>query len=93
MIEAGTVAHPERVAAGMAAVGIRGTIGTWGWDIEVGPFAAPCDEVLDRQRAVVERLPAGGLVEGWVTLVGHDLGVRRAARRCVEPRHASSARR
>ena len=59
--------------AGLEAVGLRGTIGTWGWDIEDGPFAAPADEVLDRQRAVVERWPAGGLVEGWVTLVGHDL--------------------
>jgi 5-methylthioadenosine/S-adenosylhomocysteine deaminase len=29
--------------------------------------------VLARQRAVVERFPAGGQVEGWVTLVGHDL--------------------
>jgi 5-methylthioadenosine/S-adenosylhomocysteine deaminase len=73
VIEAGTVAHPERVAAGMSAAGVRGTIGVWGWDIEVGPFAAPCDEVLDRQRDVVSRFPAGGLIEGWVTLVGHDL--------------------
>ncbi len=73
VIEAGTVAHPERVAAGMLAAGVRGTIGTWGWDIEVGPFTAPCDEVLDRQRAVVSKFPAGGQVEGWVTLVGHDL--------------------
>lgn len=72
-IEAGTVAHPERMAAGVVAAGLRGTVGTWGWDIEIGPYAAPCDEVLDRQRAVVERFPAGGLVEGWVTLVGHDL--------------------
>jgi 5-methylthioadenosine/S-adenosylhomocysteine deaminase len=73
VVEAGTVAHPDRVVASMEAVGVRGTIGTWGWDIEEGPFAAPADEVLDRQRAVVERWPAGGLVEGWVTLVGHDL--------------------
>lgn len=73
VIEAGTVAHPERMAAGVLATGLRGTVGTWGWDIEIGPYAAPCDEVLDRQRAVVERFPAGGLVEGWVTLVGHDL--------------------
>ncbi len=73
VIEAGTVAHPEWVAAGMSAAGVRGTIGVWGWDIEVGPFAAPCDEVLDRQRAVVSQFPAGGLIEGWVTLVGHDL--------------------
>jgi 5-methylthioadenosine/S-adenosylhomocysteine deaminase len=73
VVEAGTVAHPDRVVTAMEAVGVRGTIGTWGWDIDEGPFAAPAKEVLDRQRAVVERWPAGGLVEGWVTLVGHDL--------------------
>lgn len=73
VVEAGTVAHPDRVVAGMKAVGIRGTIGTWGWDIEVGPFVGTVDEVLDRQRAVVTKYPKGGLVEGWVTLVGHDL--------------------
>jgi len=73
VVEAGTVAHPHRVAAAMSTVGIRGTIGTWGWDIEQGPFVGTVDEVLDRQRAVVEAHPAGGLVEGWVTLVGHDL--------------------
>lgn len=73
VVEAGTVAYPERVVAGMLAAGIRGTIGTWGWDVQDGPFAAPADEVLDRQRAVVARFPPGGQVEGWVTLVGHDL--------------------
>lgn len=73
IVEAGTVAHPERVAAGLLAAGARGTVGTWGWDVEVGPFAAPAAEVLDRQRAVLDRFPAGGQVEGWVTLVGHSL--------------------
>jgi 5-methylthioadenosine/S-adenosylhomocysteine deaminase len=73
VVEAGTVADAERVVAGMSAVGIRGTIGVWGWDIEIGPFAAPYDEVLDRQRAVLAAFPTGALVEGWVTLVGHDL--------------------
>jgi 5-methylthioadenosine/S-adenosylhomocysteine deaminase len=73
VVEAGTVAHPDRVAKAMEAVGIRGTIGTWGWDIEVGPFTAPAGEVLERQAAVVAAHPRGGLVEGWVTLVGHDL--------------------
>jgi 5-methylthioadenosine/S-adenosylhomocysteine deaminase len=72
-IEAGTVAHPARVATGMAAVGMRGTVGTWGWDVEDGPFAAPAPEVLERQAAVLDELPPGGLVTGWVTLVGHDL--------------------
>lgn len=73
VIEAGTVATPARVVAGMEAVGIRGTIGVWGWDVGDGPLAAPFDEVLDLQRSVLDAWPAGGLVEGWVTLVGHDL--------------------
>lgn len=73
LVEAGTVANPDRVAAGMATVGVRGTVGTWGWDIDDAPFAAPADEVLDRQRQVLAAHPPGGPVEGWVTLVGHDL--------------------
>ena len=73
IVEAGTVAHPERVAAGLAAVGVRGTVGTWGWDVDGVPFGGSTDEVLDRQRAVLDRFPPGGLVTGWVTLVGHDL--------------------
>lgn len=73
VVEAGTVAHADAVAETLELVGVRATLGVWGWDIEGGPFAAPTDEVLDRQRAVVESLPAGGLVEGWVTLIGHDL--------------------
>lgn len=73
VIEAGTVAHPDRVAKAMQSVGIRGTIGTWGWDIEQGPFTGTVTEVLERQQAVLEGFPRGGLVEGWVTLVGHDL--------------------
>ncbi len=73
LVEAGTVAHPDRVAAGMRAVGVRGTVGAWGWDIKGVPFAAPLDRVLESQRAVLAEHPPGGLVEGWVTLVGHDL--------------------
>ena len=72
-IEAGTVAHPDRVVQAMHDVGVRGTIGRWGWDVGDGPQAAPATEVLDRMRSLVERHPSGGLVEGWVTLVGHDL--------------------
>ncbi len=73
VIEAGTVAHPERVAAGMARAGLRGGVGCWGWDQPGLPYAAPADEVLACQRAVLDAFPAGGLVEGWVTLVGHAL--------------------
>lgn len=73
LIEAGTVAHPEVVGKALSEVGARGTIGTWGWDVEGGPYAAPAGEVLDRQRAVLDDWPSGGLVEGWVTLIGHSL--------------------
>jgi 5-methylthioadenosine/S-adenosylhomocysteine deaminase len=73
VVEAGTVAHPDRVVKALEAVGLRGTIGTWGWDVEGVPFSAAPVEVLDRQREVLRRWPAGSLVEGWVALVGHSL--------------------
>lgn len=73
VIEAGTVAHPERVGAAMQHVGLRGTVGTWGWDAEGVPFGGTVAELIERQQAVLERFPSGGLVEGWVTLAGHDL--------------------
>jgi 5-methylthioadenosine/S-adenosylhomocysteine deaminase len=73
VVEAGTIAYPERAASGLRRVGLRATLGTWGWDVEQGPFAAPADEVLDRQRAVLDALPPGGSVTGWVTLIGHNL--------------------
>lgn len=73
VVEAGTVAYPERVAAGMARAGLRGGVGCWGWDQPGLPYAAPADEVLARQRAVLDAFPLGGLIEGWVTLVGHEL--------------------
>jgi 5-methylthioadenosine/S-adenosylhomocysteine deaminase len=73
VVEAGTVANPDRVAKALEAVGLRGTVGTWGWDVEGVPFSAPVDDVLARQQEVVARWPAGGLVQGWVTLVGHSL--------------------
>jgi len=71
LVEAGTVAHPARAAAGLNAVGVRATIGTWGWDVGGGPFTGRTDEVLDRQRQVLDAFPTGGSVTGWVTLVGH----------------------
>ncbi len=73
VIEAGTVANPDRVAKALEGVGLRGTVGTWGWDVDGVPFSAPVADVLERQQEVVSRWPAGGRVEGWVTLVGHSL--------------------
>ncbi len=58
----------------------------WGWDIEHGPFTAPAAETLARQAATLDLLLAGGRIEGWVTLVGHDLAAGRAARRRRRPR-------
>ncbi len=70
--EAGTVAHPHSVAAAAQRVGARVTIGTWGWDVEDGPFAGTVDEVLDRQHEVLNS-SWGPLVTPWVSLVGHNL--------------------
>lgn len=70
--EAGTVAHPDRIAAAAETVGARLTIGTWGWDVDEGPYAGPVDEVIDRQIASLD-LDTGPLVSAWVSLVGHDL--------------------
>jgi len=70
--EAGTVAHPDRIARAAETLGARLTIGTWGWDIEQGPFTGTVDEVIDRQREMLD-LDTGPLVSGWVSLVGHDL--------------------
>ncbi len=72
-IEAGTVAHPLRVAAAVRRIGMRARIGQWGWDIDDAPFAAPAAEVLARQAELLDVLPNDGLVEFGVTLVGHNL--------------------
>ncbi len=70
--EAGTVAYPDRVATAAEKTGARLTVGTWGWDIEEGPYTATTGEVLDRQRQNLD-LTAGDRVSSWVSLVGHDL--------------------
>jgi 5-methylthioadenosine/S-adenosylhomocysteine deaminase len=72
-VEAGTVAHPDRVLAAYDAVGVGGTLGSWGWDVADVPFAGSVEEVLDRQRHVLEITAGHPRVHGWVTLVGHDL--------------------
>ena len=72
-IDAGTVAHPDRVAQAMAAVGVRGAVARWGSDADGLPQSGPVNEVIDAQRNLIERYPPGGLVEASVTLVGHDL--------------------
>lgn len=73
LIEPGTVGHPDAVGAALARSGIRATVGVWAWDIREGPFAAPAPVVLGRLRNLLDAYPPGGLVEGWVTLVGHSL--------------------
>ena len=75
VIEAGTVAHPDAVVAGVEAVGMRASISRWGWDVDEGPFAGPATEVVARAEELLDRYPpdGDGLVQGWVALVGHDL--------------------
>jgi 5-methylthioadenosine/S-adenosylhomocysteine deaminase len=72
-VEAGTVAHPERVLAAFDAVGVGGTLGSWGWDVGGGVHAGTVDEVIARQRTVIDMTAEHPRVDGWVTLVGHDL--------------------
>ncbi len=72
-VEAGTVAHPERVLAGFDRVGVGGTLGSWGWDVDGQPFAGSVDQVLERQRHTLTLTAGHDRVDGWVTLVGHDL--------------------
>ncbi len=72
-VEAGTVAHPDRVLAAFDAVGVGGALGSWGWDVGDGPYTGSVDEVLARQTATLEATTGHPTVDGWVTLVGHDL--------------------
>ena len=73
VVEAGTVASPRRVAAGIEAVGIRAALSIWGSDADGVPQAAPPAEAVARQQEMLAEFPSGGLIEGWIALVGHDL--------------------
>ena len=90
-VEAGTVAHPDRVLAAYDTVGVGGTLGSWGWDVADGPFAGPVDDVLARQRHVLD---AHGRPRPRPRL-GHARRprphVRRARRRAPAPSPATSA--
>ncbi|HEY5664235.1 MAG TPA: amidohydrolase family protein [Ilumatobacter sp.] len=72
-VEAGTVAHPDRVLAAYDRVGVGGTLGSWGWDVGDGPHTGSVDEVLARQLVSLELTDHHPRVDGWITLVGHDL--------------------
>jgi 5-methylthioadenosine/S-adenosylhomocysteine deaminase len=72
-LEAGTVAHPERVLAAFDAVGVGGTLGSWGWDVGDGPGSGTLAETLSRQAETLSLTGDSSRVHGWVTLVGHDL--------------------
>jgi 5-methylthioadenosine/S-adenosylhomocysteine deaminase len=73
IVEAGTVAHPARVAQAFRTVGARGMIGSWGWDVEGLPFSGTYRDVIQHQAEVVSSISADNLLKGWVTLVGHNL--------------------
>jgi 5-methylthioadenosine/S-adenosylhomocysteine deaminase len=73
MIEAGTLTWPERLVAGVEKVGVRATTGMWASSMLGRPYCTPnTSEVLDHHRKMLEAFPPGGLVSGWVTLIGHD---------------------
>ena len=60
IIEAGTVGHPEAVAEAVSSVGIRTSIGRWGWDVEEGPYAAPATEVVAHASDLLDQYPPEG---------------------------------
>ena len=72
-VEAGTVAHPERVLAAYDRVGVGGTLGSWGWDVAGLSWSGDVAHVLERQRETLALAEGHERVHGWVTLVGHDL--------------------
>ena len=76
VLDAGTVAHTAAVAVALGTLGMRGFVGTWGWDADGVPFGGSPAEVLERQLEVVTRWSSHdrtALVRGAVTMVGHDL--------------------
>ena len=76
-VEAGVVRYPQAVAEGIAAVGLRGSIGTWASDRMPLPFApqdaaaacAAIDAGLDAGAVITER--TGGRVRVWPDVIGH----------------------
>lgn len=72
-VEAGTVGHPERVLAAYDRVGVAGTLGSWGSDAAGLPWSAGVADVIARQRDMLGMTAGHERVQGWVTLVGHDL--------------------
>ena len=73
-VEAGTVAHPDRVAAAVAFGGHAGDDRSVGLGRRRRAVRRAGRRGARAARAtLLDRLPPGGLVEGWVTLVGHDL--------------------
>ena len=64
-VEAGTVAHPDRVAAAVRARRHARHHRQWGWDVDGVPFGAPAAEVLQRHGELLgppaARRPGGGL--------------------------------
>jgi 5-methylthioadenosine/S-adenosylhomocysteine deaminase len=73
VIEAGTVAYPDRVAKGLATAGIRARVSGWGSDVMGGRFGSSLEQTLARQEEILLSLPRAGLVTGGLSLVGHGL--------------------
>ena len=76
----------------MMQAGLRGSVGRWGRTPRVCRWPGRRTQVLAELDDLLERLPAGGLVTAWVTLVGHSLasdellaGAADLARRARRP--------
>jgi 5-methylthioadenosine/S-adenosylhomocysteine deaminase len=72
-IEAGTIRFPEAVLDGLAALRLRGSIGTWTWDRWTQPaaFSTTTDQAIRRMAAALDLTSSDARIQVWPTLIGH----------------------
>lgn len=73
--EAGTAKHLDQVVAAMNAVGIRGCVGRWTWDIPKKPenLYQTTEEAIGATEELIKRYndSANGRIKVWATPIGH----------------------
>ncbi|MBI4321905.1 MAG: amidohydrolase [Chloroflexi bacterium] len=73
--EAGTAKHVDQIVAAMNAVGIRGCVGKWTWDIPKTPanLYQTTDEACETTEEVIKKYhnSANGRIKVWATPIGH----------------------
>ena len=72
-LEAGTVHYVDAVVDGLEAMGIRGRVGRWIWDLPPEPavYRQSTDEAVTNLEEVLAKHCNGGRVQSWSMIVGH----------------------